>query len=29
VALSAQSAFRMREASDKLIRMALDMACGL
>jgi hypothetical protein len=29
VALSAQSAFRMREASDKLIQMALDIARGL
>jgi hypothetical protein len=29
VALSPQSAFRMREASDKLIRMARDVARGL
>jgi hypothetical protein len=29
VALSAQSAFGMREASDKLIRMARDVARGL
>ena len=29
VTLSAHSAFRTPEASDKLIRMALDIACGL
>jgi D-3-phosphoglycerate dehydrogenase len=29
VTLSAHSAFRTPEASDKLLRMALDIACGL
>ena len=29
VTLSAHSAFRTPEASDKLVRMALDIACGL
>ena len=29
VTLSAHSGFRTPEASDKLIRMALDIACGL
>ena len=29
VTLSAHSAFRTPEASEKLIRMALDIACGL
>jgi D-3-phosphoglycerate dehydrogenase len=29
VTRSAHSAFRTPEASEKLIRMALDIACGL
>ncbi len=29
VTLSAHSAFRTPEASEKLLRMALDIACGL
>jgi len=29
VTLSAHSAFRTPEATEKLLRMALDIACGL